>query len=212
MKVALVYDRVNKFGGAERVLESLHTIWPDAPLFTGVYHSAKASWAKGWDIRPSFLNRLPLVKDKHEYLAPFMPYAFEAFDFSGFDLVISVTSAEAKGIITKPNQLHLCYLLTPTRYLWSHAQHYQGEWLHRTFRLPLLSSLRRWDYFAAKRPDYLIAISRHVSARVRKYYRRQVDRVIYPPVRYRLFSTHPPTCQPPLPHYYLIVSRLVSYK
>jgi glycosyltransferase involved in cell wall biosynthesis len=207
MKVALVYDRINKFGGAERVLEALHQIWPDAPLYTAVYHPGKATWAKKFTVIPSALNHLAFLRDKHEYLAPLMPYVFEQFSFDQYDCIISVTSAEAKGIITRPDQLHLSYILTPTRYLWSHTHFYQQgslPWLKAYF----LSNLRRWDFLAAQRPDHLVAISETVAARIRKYYRRQVAAVIYPPVEVDYFKAEPKTPK----DYYLFVSRLVPYK
>lgn len=211
-KIALVYDRINKIGGAERVLQALHHIWPKSPLYTGVYHPQKASWAKDIDVRPSFLNRISFFRDKHEYLAPLMPYAFESFDFSEFDIVISVTSAECKGILTKPHQLHVCYLLTPTRYLWSHTHHYQGRGLKTILYRPIMSSLRRWDYVASKRPDHIVPISNLVKSRTTKYYQRSSEKVIYPPVRFKYFCKHPKVCQKPDYPYYLVVSRLVSYK
>ncbi len=119
MKVALVYDRVNKFGGAERVILALHKIWPEAPLYTACLDSKKVAWACDFKVIPSFINNLPFVKNHHEAFAWLMPFAFESFDFSSYDVVISITSAEAKGIITQPKTLHICYCLTPTRYLWS---------------------------------------------------------------------------------------------
>lgn len=212
MKVALVYDRVNKFGGAERVLLNLHDLFPQAPLYTAVYDSATAPWASVFQVKPSFLNSLPFIKNHHEWFANLMPYAFESFDFSAYDVVISITSAEAKGILTKPDQLHLCYLLTPTRYLWSHRHHYQGGGLMSLIRQPFMDSLARWDLVAASRPDKFIAISQEVANRTRTYYHRRVDAVIYPPVNTSFFSHHPPTCVHPDPGYFLVVSRLVPYK
>lgn len=212
MKLALVYDRVNKFGGAERVLLALHQIWPEAPLYTSVYDPGKAPWAAGFTIRPSFLNRLSFFRDKHEWLAPLMPYAFEAFDLSAYDVVLSVTSAEAKSVITKANQLHLCYLLTPTRYLWSHAHQYLNTRIKKVLMSGAVSALRRFDYIAAARPDYFIPISAVVSKRLVKYYRRQPEPVIYPPVDIAKFKCHPEKCFTKLRDYYLVVARPVNYK
>ena len=112
MKTALVYDRVNKWGGAERVLLTLHEIFPDAPLFTAVYSPKRAKWAKIFPkVIPSFLQSIPYLRGKHELLGTFTPMAFELFDFSEYDLVISVTSEAAKGIITTPPTKHICYCL-----------------------------------------------------------------------------------------------------
>ena len=116
MKLALVYDRVNKWGGAERVLLALHEIWPDAPLFTAVYDKRHATWADVFQVHPSFLQHVPLAKKHHELFPWATPMAFESFSFDGYDVVLSVTSAEAKDIITKPGTCHICYCLTPTRY------------------------------------------------------------------------------------------------
>src|SRR6266700_2348813 len=119
MKVALVYDRVNKWGGAERVLLALHQLFPDAPLFTSVYDEKKASWAKVFQIHTSFLQNISFTRSNHEFIPFLMPMAFEQFSFDDFDLVISLTSEAAKGILTKSKTKHICYCLTPTRYLWS---------------------------------------------------------------------------------------------
>src|SRR3972149_445415 len=101
-KVAIVYDRVNKWGGAERVLLALNEMFPDAPLYTSVYDPEKAPWAAKYSkVIPTFLNKIKYLRDKHELLGTFTPLAFESLDFSGYDLVISVTSEAAKGIITR---------------------------------------------------------------------------------------------------------------
>ena len=124
MKVAIVYDRLNKIGGAERVLQVLHEIWPEAPFFTTVYNEKKALWAQGFQVNSSFMQKLPFAKSKHEFYPWLTPFIFESFDFSNFDFVFSVTSAEAKGIITNTQTTHVCYCLTPTRYLWSSNEDY----------------------------------------------------------------------------------------
>lgn len=215
MRVALVYDRVNKFGGAERVLSTLHEIWPDAPLFSSVYDSQGASWADGWDIRTSFLQRFSGAKNCHEAFGWLMPLVFESFDLSEFDVVISVTSEAAKGVITSPRQLHVCYMLTPTRYLWSHQQEYLKSvplTLKPLARI-IQAKLRIWDFVAAQRPDYFIAISKLVQKRCLKYYRREAE-VIYPPLSLDLKRSDLTTQGQTLSErgYFLIVSRLVPYK
>lgn len=187
MKIALVYDRINKWGGAERVLLALHEIWPEAPLYTAVYDPAGAPWAGEFQVIPSFLNKLPLAKTNHDKLALLMPLAFESFDFSGFDVVISITSEAAKGIITKPETLHLCYCLTPTRYLWSGYDQYFNSRLKKLLTRPAIKYLRTWDLIAAQRPDKLIAISKCVRDRIKKYYNRDSE-VIYPPVDVEKFQ------------------------
>src|SRR5947209_6667118 len=106
LKIALVYDRINKWGGAERVLLSLHELFPDAPLYTSVYDEKNTKWAKVFPkIYTSFLQKIPFAKSNHEFLAPLMPLAFESFNFDDYDLVISVTSEAAKGIKVEPKTL-----------------------------------------------------------------------------------------------------------
>jgi len=207
MKVALVYDWVDKFGGAERVLQALHEIYPEAPLFTSVFNLEKAPWAKDFKVIPSFLNKLPLANVYHEFYPWLMPLAFESFDFSDFDLVISVTSAQGKGIITKPSTYHLCYCLTPTRYLFSsHDQYFKNKFL-KFLVSPVLNYLLNWDKVAAQRPDRYVAISENVRKRIKKYYYRDSD-LIYPPVDLKKFYPD----KNKKGDYFLVVSRLVPYK
>ena len=192
-RIAFIYDRVNKFGGAERVLMAMKEIWPNAPLYTSVYNAERASWAKDFTVKDSWLSNIPFVRNNHEYFFWLMPYVFESFDLSEYDIVISITSAEAKGVITRPDQLHICYLLTPTRYLWSHTHEYLGRhealgfgkiWnsIKSSILQILFSKARRWDYLAAQRIDHIIPISNHVAKRVEKFYRKKPEETIYPPV------------------------------
>ena len=209
MKTALVYDRVNKWGGAERDLLALHELFPNAPLYTSVYNPKGAAWAKVFpNVVPSFLNKIPFAKDRHEHFAYLMPLAFESLDFSEFDLVISVTSEAAKGIITKPKTLHICYCLTPTRYLWSHHELYFKNPVFKAVASPSVRYLKAWDKVAASRPDILIAQSKAVQERIKRYYGRD-SQIIYPPVDFDFFSTGPKDKRE---NFYLLVSRLVPYK
>ncbi len=211
-KVALIYDRVNKWGGAERVLLALHELFPQAPLYTAVYNSQKASWANIFQVNTSFLQNFPFASAHHEYLPLFMPLAFESFSFDEYDLVISVTSEAAKGIITKPDTKHICYCLTPTRYLWSGHKDYFSSRLFRTLATPAILYLKKWDLIASKRPDKYIAISGEVQGRIKKYYGRESE-VVYPPrgissIKYQVSSIK----QEQNKGFFLIVSRLVAYK
>lgn len=225
MKTAIVYDRVNKWGGAERVLLALHEIFPDAPLYTSVYSPEKASWARVFpQVVASSLNRMSLLQDKHQLLAPLMPIMFESFNFDEYDLVISVTSESAKGIITKPGTLHICYCLTPTRYLWSgYREYFKGE-VFKSLTKPVVTHLRKWDKIAAQRPDIMIAISEEVKNRIKKYYCKDSE-VIYPPVDVDRFKIQNTKYKLDIKKnntksinnlissgYYLIVSRLEPYK
>jgi len=212
MKTALVYDRVNKWGGAERVLLALHRLFPEAPLYTSVYDSQGAPWAKDFKVIPSFLQNFPFAKKNHEAYPFLMPLAFESFDFGEFDLVISVTSEAAKGIITQPKTVHLCYCLTPTRYLWSGYEEYFRNNLQRLAFGWLVNCLRKWDLIAAQRPDKYLAISKTVQKRIKKYYGRDSS-VVYPPVDLSKFDLQEPGQKNKInEEYFLVVSRLVKYK
>lgn len=217
IKIALVYDRINKWGGAERILLQLHDIWPEAPIYSAVYNPKRAVWAKKFRIVTSFLQHFPLAKRFHEFYPWLTPLAFESFNFDEFDIVLSVTSAEAKSIITKPKTCHICYCLTPTRYLWSGRSRYQenpgmgifsplASYMQKLFIKPL----RRWDLYSSSRPDYYLAISRRVSDRINKFYHKQTEKVIYPPVNTAKFNLSEISSRSQ--DYYLVVSRLVSYK
>lgn len=216
MKVAIVYDRVNKWGGAERLLLALHKIFPKAPLYTSVYNPKKAPWAKVFPkVIPSFLQKFPMASKHHELYAPLMPIVFESFNFSEYDLVISVTSESAKGIITGPSTKHICIMLTPTRYLWSGYSEYFKNDVLRFISFPIVTYLRYWDRKAAKRPDKIISISKEVAKRVKKYYGLK-STVIYPPMFLSLSKTFIKSDRkgkkPESSNYFLIVSRMVPYK
>lgn len=181
-RVALVYDRVNSWGGAERVLLAFQKLYPQAPLFTSVYDSQAASWAHNFVVKTSFLQQFPWLRTRHRWLGWLMPLAFETLDLSGYDLVISVTSEAAKAVLTTPEQLHVCYLLTPTRYLWSHQAEYR-ETLPLPLRLVVQKAqllFRKWDWVAGQRPDFIIPISHLVQQRAEEFYGRSTESPLYP--------------------------------
>lgn len=211
MKVALVHDHLVQDGGAEKVLLALQEIFPNAPTYTLLYDPKRVSkeFAKK-EIRTSFLQKIPFALKKYQWLLPLMPAATESHDLSGFDVVISSSSAFAKGIITKPGTLHVCYCHTPTRYLWSDTHSYVQELnanrLTKALLPILLNRLRVWDRLSSDRVDRFIANSRTVAERIKKYYARDSE-IIYPPVEIEKFSVanKPGT-------YFLAGGRLVSYK
>ena len=217
MKVAIVYDRVNKWGGAERVLLALQEMFPEAPLFTSLYSEKNAKWAEVFpQIHTSFLQKIPFTRRRHEFLPLFMPMAFESFNFDDYDLVISVTSEAAKGILTKGKTKHLCYCLTPTRYLWSGHTDYFRNNAFRSFSKPMVEHLRRWDKIASKRPDTIIGISKEVQKRIKRYYNRESG-LVYPPVdigRRKVgdVGVIREIGEGTMKDYFLVVSRLVPYK
>ena len=210
MKVAIVHDWLNQMGGAESVLESLMEMHAGAPLYTSIYWRKRMPDAyRAWDIRTSFMDRWPLVKRRHQMFLPFYPLAFERFDFAGYDLVVTNKSGFCHGIITPPETLHLCYCLTPTRYLWDTASYIRREGLGKVAQaalVPFLGQLRMWDRLAADRVDAFVAISETVRQRIAKYYRRD-STVIYPPVHTDRFE---PSARQD--DFYLVVSRLIPYK
>ncbi|MDP1743607.1 MAG: glycosyltransferase [Candidatus Amesbacteria bacterium] len=196
-RVAIVYDWVVKWGGAERVLLTLHEMFPDAPLYTSVYEPRSAGWAK---VFPKIYA--PKVVLNHKLFAWLLPIIFESYSFDDYDLVISVTSFAAKGIITKPGTRHICYCLTPTRFLWSHVDHYKTNLLG-----PVFNYLKYWDKQASSRPDKLIAISKTVQDRIKNYYHKDSE-IIYPPVDTDYFVPS----ENPRVDYFLLVGRMESYK
>lgn len=216
MKIAIVYDWIDKWGGVERLLLALHEQFPEADWYTSYYDGKNASWAHKLRIKTSFLQRLPSFIRKSRVLSLILyPYAFESFDLSGYDIVISVTSSFAKGVITKPSTTHICYMLTPSRYLWGMTNDYLSTW-QLIIMAPILSNLRKWDYIAAQRPDIILTLSKHVAKRISHYYHRTSE-ILYPPfdinywteiktkLKDRKSKSTPST-------YYLLVSRLEPYK
>ena len=212
LKIALVHDYLNQYGGAERVLEELHTLFPTAPVYTSIYWPKKMSpTIRALDVRTSFMQRLPLVTRNHQPFLLLYPLAFESFDLSEFDVVISNSSAFCKGVVTHPGTLHICYCLTPMRWVWNYHAYVDRERLGTMARMVLpaaISQLRAWDVATAQNVDRFLAISRTVSSRVRKYYRRD-STVVYPPVNCDAFLSAPPS---PIDNYYLVVARLMPYK
>lgn len=211
MKIALVHEYLNQLGGAERVLESLHNLYPQAPVYTLVHDRAKVGDTfANWNIQSSIIERLPGGKKRYKWYLMAMPAAIESFDFTGYDVVLSDASAFAKGVIVQPGTLHICYCHTPTRYLWSDAHTYANEVrvprIARRF-LPLaLNYLRVWDRQAADRVDAFIANSQFVAQRIQKYYRRPAT-VIYPPVETEKFGI-----SENVGNYYVMMGRLRPYK
>jgi len=178
-KIAIVYDWVDKWGGVERVLLALHSLFPEAPLFTSYYDKNQAKWADNITIIPSFINNLSVIKSNRILSFFLFPFAFENFNFSKYDIVISISSSFAKSIITKPGTLHVCYLLTPTRYLWVYPERYVSLAV-RTLFSPLWKYLKTWDKIASNRPDKLISLSKIVSKRTLSTYGKQTV-ILYPP-------------------------------
>jgi glycosyltransferase involved in cell wall biosynthesis len=212
---ALVHDWLNQRGGAENVLEELVGLFPQAPIYTSIYAPERMpDHYRAWDIRTSFMQRLPGVASHHQKFVAFYPLAFQQMDLSGYDLVLSNKSGFCHGVRTaseRSKALHVCYCLTPTRFLWQYDLYRQREQIGgatSSALRPLLAQLRKWDLSAARRVDRFIAISSEVQARIRTIYGRESE-VIYPPVDVDYFT---PDLQQGVGDYYLVVSRLIPYK
>lgn len=213
LRVAIVHDWLTNMGGAERVVVAMKQAFPQADIFTSVYKDGSIVGLRG-PVHTSFLQSWPLATRKHQLYPTLRPLAFESFDLSNYDLVISSSSAEAKGVITPTETLHVSYIHTPTRYYWSHYQEYLDNpgfgVLNPVVKLFLprfIKGRKRWDFASAQRPDLLLANSREVQGRVERYYKR-TSLVLNPPVDIDRFIAK----SAKLEDYYLVVSRLVPYK
>lgn len=214
-RIALVHDWLNQMGGAENVLEELVRLFPGAPVYTSMYdRSAMPASYRDWDIHTTFMQRLPSVTRHHQKYLLVYPAAFGGVNLSDFDLVLSNKSAFCHGVRTQRDErkaVHVCYCLTPTRFLWLFDHYREREQINAaasTLLQPLLAQLRRWDYAAAQRVDHFVAISSEIQRRIRDIYHRE-SVVIHPPVDTDYFR--PAGAQIP-GDYYLIVSRLIPYK
>lgn len=214
-RIALVHDWLNQMGGAENVLEELVALFPGAPIYTSIYAPDRMPNSyRQWPIHTSRMQHLPGVARHHQKYLPLYPAAFASMDLSGFDLVLSNKSGFCHGVTTRKgghHARHVCYCLTPTRYLWQYDLYRQREQIGGPVSIalqPVLAELRKWDYAAAQRVDHFIAISTEVQQRIQTIYRRE-STVIFPPVDLDYFTPDPGQ---PVGDYYLIVSRLIPYK
>lgn len=211
MKTAIVHDHLAQDGGAERVAQVLQELFPESPTYTLVYN--KKNDLPGFDekkIITSFIQNLPLGIKAYEWFLMLMPTATEHFNLNDYNLIISSTSFSSKGVITRPDALHICYCHTPTRFLWTDSHKYLEEMKHnfliRKIMPFILPKLRLWDRIAAERVDHFIANSFEVKKRIKKYYNRDSE-VIYPPV-----ETDNYYISEQQENYFLAGGRLVGYK
>ena len=213
MRVAIVHDWLVTYGGGEKVLEEILALYPDADLYSTVEFvpSAQRSFLGGREVTTSFIQHLPGARRHYRSYLPLMPLAVEQFDLGRYDLIISSSSAVAKGVLTGPDQVHVSYVHTPPRYVWDlQHQYLQGlglgrgprSWLVRV----LLHYIRIWDARAGLGPDLLLTNSEFVARRIRKAYRREAE-IIPPPVDVDSFLVREVK-----EDFYLTASRLVPYK
>jgi glycosyltransferase involved in cell wall biosynthesis len=213
MRVALVHDWFTVYAGSERVVEQILRVFPQADVYALVdfLKEEERGFLQGKRAQVSFVQRLPGAQQRYRTYLPLMPLAIEQFDLRGYDLVISSSHAVAKGVITGPDQLHICYCHSPIRYAWDLQHQYLKEsglergmksWIARA----LLHYLRLWDSRTANGVDVFIANSRYIARRILKVYRREAE-VIYPPVDVEAF-----TLRQDKEDFYLTASRMVPYK
>src|SRR3989344_2690200 len=187
MKVALVHDFLIEYGGAERVLEALHEIWPKAPVYTAFYNPKslgnQAYRFKNWRIITSWGTKLPFWRQLISPYRVFSKSFFESFDLSGFDLVISSNAMYMAKAVKVPDGVHICYCHTPPRFLYGYptAMNWRKSPILRPIGEIINHVMRIWDFEAAQRIGYFIANSKEVAGRIKKFYRRD-SVVIYPPV------------------------------
>lgn len=223
MKIALAHDSFTQLGGAERVLEALHEMFPEAPVFTLVFDPMLKEKYKNWDIRTSALQPLYAALGKFQYMLPLITYGVESFDFSGYDLVITSSSTFIKNIRLPKNTKHICYCHTPTRFLWSDPDYVKQEvpFGMRWFINLILKKLKKWDYLGAQRVTKFIANSKEVQSRIKKYYNRDSE-IVYPFVENKFWIDFPqpqglaneefPNQGPLKQNYFLLAGRLQPHK
>ncbi|MED3834999.1 glycosyltransferase family 4 protein [Peribacillus frigoritolerans] len=212
MKIAIIHDWLVTYAGAEKVLESIIDIYPDADLFSLVdfIKPEERGFLKDKAVKTSFIQKLPMSKKHYRNYLPLMPRAIEYMDVSEYDVIISSSHAVAKGVITGPNQLHISYVHSPIRYAWDLQHQYLKEAGLKGFKGALvkniLFNIRNWDYRTANGVDYFLSNSNFISRRIRKVYRRE-SVTIYPPVDVSAFSL-----KTEKDAFYLTASRMVPYK
>ncbi len=215
MKVAIVCDWLTGIGGAERVVLELHHMYPDAPIYTSQYDPVALPWFADADVRTSWLQKLP--KSLKKFLPLLRAWTFSRMDLSDYDLVLSSSGAEAKGVRTGPKTVHICYCHSPTHYYWVRHDEYLERpgfplglnWIARLGLKLLVDPLRRWDKHAAKEPDHFIANSEHTQAMIKKYYKRDAT-VIAPPVETDRFKLKSGAGE--LRHGFVVAGRQTPYK
>ncbi|MCK5306502.1 MAG: glycosyltransferase [Candidatus Omnitrophica bacterium] len=210
MKVAIVHDYLNQYGGAEKVIEVLHEIYPDAPIYTSLYDKEKMPDSfREMDVRVSFMQKLPFVKKHFKKYLPFFHAAFETFDLSEYDVVFSSSSAFAKCARTTDDTCHISYVHTPARFIWFYDEYIKREDLHGIYLyiLPfIIKYLKKIDLGSSNCVDYFIANSYNVKDRIKRFYGKEAE-VIYPPVECARFNKEVQKGD-----YFLAVSRLREYK
>lgn len=211
-RTVLVHDYLNQYGGAERVLEAMHELAPDAPLFTSIYDADKMpDEYRAWDVRTTWIDRLDVARRNHQLVLPAYPVAFDRLSLPECDLVLSSSSAWAKMVRPPAGAVHVSYIHSPMRFAWAFRQYCERERLPSAARQglrPFMGVLRWRDRMTTSRVDRLIANSSVVRDRIKLFWKRD-STVIFPPVETSKFQPAP---QDEIGDYFLMVSRLVPYK
>jgi len=214
LKTAIVHEWLVNYMGSEKCVESFTNIYPDADIFTlldFLEQTDRDTILKGKHATTSFIQKLPLAKSKRTFFLPIYPIAIEQFDLSNYAVILSSSHSVAKGVLTRWDQMHVCYCHTPIRYAWDLYHQYLREagltkGIKGMWAKYFLHKIRQWDISTANRPDYYIANSAYIAKRIKKTYNRDAT-VIYPPVDVDKFSL-----QSKKDNYYIAISRFVPYK
>jgi len=210
MKIAIVHDYLNQYGGAEKVVEIFNELFPDAPIFTSIYDKRKfPKHYEEMDIKTSFMQKFPFL-DKHfkKYLL-FYPKAIESIDLKGFDFILSSSSAFAKGAIKDKDDCHICYCHAHMRFVWEYERYIEKENFGSITKslLPLaIRQLKKWDLKTIDRVDHYIANAEYTKNKIKRFYNKEAV-VINPPINVKEFEV-----SNKVDDYFLIVSRLNAYK
>lgn len=211
-RTVLVHDYLNQYGGAERLLEVIHALAPSAPVYTSIYDADRMpALYRSWDIRSTWMNRLPGVSASHQRYLPVYPLAFERLSLPDCDVVVSSSSAFAKAVRPPKGAAHVAYIHSPMRFAWNLDAYVQREQMSQPMRQglrPVMAAMRAWDRRTSGRVDRFVANSSAVRDRIRDFWGRDAD-VVFPPVDTERFG---PVSDELVEDYFLMVSRLVPYK
>ena len=209
MKVAIIHYWLVGMRGGEKVVEALLDLYPQADIYTHVVdHDSISAKLSDRVKSTSFISKLPQAVKRYQSYLPLMPYALEELDLTDYDLIISSESGPAKGVVTSPESLHVCYCHSPMRYVWDMYHEYTNEagFLKKLIMSWLIHKIRIWDLASSFRVDHFIANSSFIGRRISKYYHRDSE-VIFPPIDVSQFEI-----SETIEDYFLIVGQLVAYK